>query len=94
MAYDDKMMDVTDSNPGRPTRDLSGQTSVNVPESVMVSIDSVLDALGLPELSPVAHRLSPRNVADALGVKTPDEVSDDVMRRLDDRFDVRYPPER
>lgn len=82
------------SNPGRPKRNITGTTSVNVPESVLDSVDSVLDALGLPELGPLLHRLAPRTVADALDVPTPDQLSDEMLRALDDRFDVRHPPER
>lgn len=85
---------VNGSQPSRPHRELAGQTTVNVPESIITSVDTVLDALGMPEAGPVIHRLTPRNVADVLGVPTPDQISDEVMRELDNRFDVRFPPER
>ena len=96
MASDPRELldEASQSGPDRPTRDMAGQTAINVPESAVKSVDSVLDWFGFPELGPVLHRVAPRNVADAFGVPTPDQVSDAFLRELDSRFDIRFPPER
>lgn len=78
----------------RPEHTKSGQVAVDVPASVIESIDTVLDALGLPEAGPIVYRLLPDNVLDALGVESPDEITDDMLRRLDEEFGIQYPPER
>jgi len=67
---------------------------VNIPESVADSVDSVFDAAGLPEPFPMVKRVTPDNVLDALGVESPDELSDDMLRRLDEEFGIQFPPER
>jgi len=67
---------------------------VNVPETVLDSVDAVFDAAGLPEPGPAAKRLTPDNVLDALGVQSPDELSDEMLQRLDDEFGITFPPER
>jgi hypothetical protein len=91
MARDNSLLD---SNPSRPHRDLAGQTTVNAPESIVTSVDSVLDWAGLPEAGPILHRVAPRNIAEVIGVPTPDELSDELLMWLDDQFDIRFPPER
>lgn len=78
----------------RPERTKAGETSVNVPKSVLDSADYVLDGLGLPELSPAVERAAPATVAEALDVPTPDEITDDLLSDLDEEFDIAYPPER
>lgn len=78
----------------RPERTKAGETSINVPKSAMDSVDYVLDGLGLPEVSPAAERVAPATVADALGVPTPDDITDEMLEELDAEFDVPYPPER
>lgn len=78
----------------RPEHTKSGQVAIDVPASVIESVDSVLDALGLPEAGPIVYRLLPDNVLDALGIDSPDDISDDILRRLDEQFDIQYPPER
>jgi hypothetical protein len=74
----------------RPEHTKAGEVSINVPDSVITSIDQILDALGLPEAGPVVYRLLPDNVLDALGIETPD----DMLRQLDEQFGITYPPER
>jgi hypothetical protein len=80
--------------PDRPEHTKAGEVSVNVPDSAITSIDQVLDALGLPEAGPVVYRLLPDNVLDALGIESPDEITDDMLRQLDEQFGINYPPER
>lgn len=60
----------------------------------MDSADTVFDALGLPEPGPAAKRVTPDNVLDALGVSSPDEISDEMLRKLDEQFGITFPPER
>jgi hypothetical protein len=68
--------------------------SLNVPETVIDSIDAVFDAFGLPEPGSVLYRVSPDYVADAIGVPTPDDIFDDLMANMDANFGVDHPPER
>jgi hypothetical protein len=78
----------------RPEYNKAGEVSVNVPESVIDSLDAVFDAFGLPEPGSILHRLGPNNVADALGVPTPDDLSDDILGDFDANLGVQHPPER
>ena len=80
--------------PNRPEHSKSGQVAVDIPGSVIESIDAVLDNLGFPEAGPIIYRLLPKNVLDALGIESPDDISDDILRRLDEQFGIQYPPER
>lgn len=78
----------------RPEKSKTGEVSINVVESVADSVDAVFDALGLPEPSSVAYRVSPDYVADAFGVPTPDDIVDGWMADIDSRLGVDHPPER
>lgn len=78
----------------RPEYTKAGDVSVNIPESVLDSADSIADALALPEPGPAVKRASPAYVLDALGVETADELSDEMLRRLDEELGVTFPPER
>jgi len=81
-------------SPDRPEKSKAGEVSINVPESVIDSIDAVFDAFGLPEPGGVLYRLSPDHVLDALGIPTPDDVSDDIMADIDRELGVDQPTER
>ena len=78
----------------RPEAAKAGEVSVNVPESLLDSIDQVFDAFGLPEPGSVLKRLAPRHVADVLGVPTPDKLVDNIMADVDRDLGVDHPPER
>lgn len=78
----------------RPERSKAGEVSINVPESVVDSVDSVFDALGLPEPGSVVGRLTPDYVLDSLGLPTPDDIVDDLMADMDSSLGVDHPPER
>lgn len=78
----------------RPERSKAGEVSINVPETVMDSIDAVFDALGLPEPGGVLYRLTPDHVFDAAGIPTPDDLVDDLMADVDQRLGVEHPTER
>lgn len=78
----------------RPEASKAGAVSVDVPSSVIDSIDTVFDELGLPEPGSVLSRLTPRYVADALGFPTPDSFVDDLMTRMDEDLGISFPPER
>lgn len=78
----------------RPERTKAGETSINVPKSVLDSADYVLDGLGLPEASPIVERAAPATVAEALDIPTPDEFTDEILADLDEEFDIAYAPER
>lgn len=78
----------------RPEKSKAGEVSINVPESVMDSIDAVFDAFGLPEPGSVLYRASPDYVADAIGIPTPDDLSDELMADLDSSLGSTHPPER
>lgn len=78
----------------RPERTKSGETSINVVKSVLDSADYVADGMGFPEPSSVVERVAPATVAEAAGVPTLDDLSDDVLADLDEKFDIAYPPER
>lgn len=80
--------------PDRPEKSKAGEVSINVPESVMDSIDAVFDALGLPEPGGIIYRLTPDHVFDALGIPTLDDISDDVMADIDRDLGVDQPTER
>lgn len=78
----------------RPEKSKAGEVSVNVPESVVDSVDAVFDAVGLPEPGSVVYRVSPDYVFDALGIPTPDDLVDDLMSDMDANLGVEHPPER
>lgn len=78
----------------RPEKSKAGEVSINVPETVVDSVDAIFDAFGLPEPGSVAYRLSPDYVADALDLPTPDDVVDNMMRDMDSNLGVQHPPER
>jgi hypothetical protein len=78
----------------RPEYSKAGAVAVNVPETIIESIDAVFDAFGLPEPGSILHRLGPNNVADAVGIPTPDDIVDDGLAQLDADFGVEHPPER
>ena len=78
----------------RPEAAKAGEVSVNVPESVIDSIDQVFDSFGLPEPGSVLKRLAPRHVADALGVPTLDSLTDGIMADIDRDLGIDHPPER
>jgi hypothetical protein len=78
----------------RPEYSKAGAVAGNVPETIIESIDAVFDAFGLPEPGSILHRLGPNNVADAVGIPTPDDIVDDGLAQLDADFGVEHPPER
>lgn len=78
----------------RPEHSKAGAVAVNVPETVITSLDSVFDFAGMPEPGSVVHRLSPRNVADIVGVPTPDEWVDSQLQNWDTSLGIEYPPSR
>ena len=78
----------------RPERNKAGEVSVNIPESAVDSVDQIFDAAGLPEPGSIGYRLTPDHVLDAAGVPTPDELSDELIRDLDERLDIDHPTER
>lgn len=78
----------------RPEHTKAGDVAVNIPESILDSADSVADALGLPEPGPAVKRVTPAYVMDALGVESVDEISDEMLRRLDEELGITFPPER
>lgn len=80
--------------PDRPEKSKAGEVSINVPESIMDSIDQVFDALGLPEPGGVIYRLTPDHVFDVLGIPTPDDLADELMADLDRELGVSQPTER
>lgn len=80
--------------PDRPEKSKAGEVSINVPESVMDSVDQVFDALGLPEPGSVIYRLTPDHVADAAGIPTPDDLVDDMMADIDRDLGIDQPTER
>lgn len=79
---------------GRPEKNKTGEVSINVPESLVDSVDAVFDALGLPEPGSVVYRLTPDHVFDAAGIPTPDDLVDDLMADLDDQLGIEHPTER
>jgi hypothetical protein len=78
----------------RPRSTQSGEVSVNLVESAGDSVDLVFDELGLPEPSPAVKRITPKHVAEAAGVPTPDDLSDEMLRKLDEELDIKFPRER
>lgn len=78
----------------RPEKSKAGEVSINVPESIVDSVDAVFDALGLPEPGSVAYRVTPDYVFDALGFPTPDDFVDDLFADMDADLGVDHPPER
>lgn len=78
----------------RPEKSKAGEVSLNVPETVIDSVDAVFDAFGLPEPGSVLYRFSPDYIADALGFPTPDDIVDDLMSEMDSSLGVDHPPER
>jgi hypothetical protein len=78
----------------RPEKSKAGEVSINVPESVIDSLDAVFDSFGLPEPGSVAYRLSPDYWADAFDFPTPDDLADDFMGKMDNNLGVDHPPER
>jgi len=78
----------------RPEKSKAGEVSLNVPETVIDSVDAVFDAFGMPEPGSVLYRLSPDYVADALDLPTPDDIVDDMMGDMDASLGVDHPPER
>jgi hypothetical protein len=80
--------------PDRPEGSKAGEVSINVPESILDSVDTIADALGGPEPSSVIKRVTPDYWADALGLPTPDDLSDDLFADMDSTLGVDFPPER
>lgn len=78
----------------RPEKSKAGEVSINVPETVVDSVDAVFDAFGLPEPGSVAYRVSPDYILDSVGVPTPDDLADDLMADMDANLGVEHPPER
>lgn len=78
----------------RPEKSKAGEVSLNVPETVIDSLDAVFDAFGLPEPGSVLYRLSPDYWADAFDFPTPDDIADDLMSDMDSALGVSHPPER
>lgn len=78
----------------RPEKSKAGEVSINVPETVIDSIDAIFDAFGMPEPGSVLYRLSPDYVFDALNFPTPDDMVDDLMSNMDADLGVDHPPER
>lgn len=78
----------------RPEASKAGEVSVNVPQTVIDSVDAVFDAFGLPEPGSVLYRVSPDYVFDALDIPTPDDMVDDLLSDMDSNLDVQHPPER
>jgi len=78
----------------RPESTKAGEVAINIPETVLDSADQVADALGLPEPGPFIKRVTPDAIADAFGVPTLDDVSDDLLRQMDETFDYSYRYER
>lgn len=78
----------------RPEKSKAGEVSINVPESVIDSVDAVFDSFGLPEPGSVLYRVSPDYILDAIGIPTPDDIVDDMMADMDGSLGVQHPPER
>lgn len=78
----------------RPEGQKAGQVSLNVPESVADSVDTIFDAFALPKPMPLAKRLTPRYVFDALDISSPRDVGSDVLKNLDSALNISQPPER
>lgn len=78
---------------GRPEASKAGAVSVDVGKSVIDSIDTVFDEVGLPEPGSVLGRLTPRYVADAFGFPTPDDLADDLLQAADEDLGISFPPE-
>lgn len=80
--------------PDRPEASKTGQVSINVPETIVDSVDAIFDALGLPEPGSVAYRLTPDYALDAAGMPTPDDLVDDLLGDMDADLNIQHPPER
>lgn len=78
----------------RPEYNKAGEVSINIPETIIDSIDAVFDAFGLPEPGSILHRLGPNNVLDAIGIPSPDDISDQLLAEGDESLGVEHPPER
>lgn len=80
--------------PDRPERSKTGTVAINVPASVMASIDQIFDALGLPEPGSILYRVTPDNIADVLDIPTPDDISDQYLGEYDRKYGVDQPTDR
>lgn len=78
----------------RPEGQKAGQVSLNVPETIADSVDTVFDAFALPKPMPLVKRLTPRYVFDALGVSSPRDIGSEMLRNLDSALSINQPPER
>lgn len=78
----------------RPEASKAGEVSINLPATVMDSIDQIFDAVGFPEPGGILYRLTPDYAADALGIPTPDDFVDERLADMDEALGVDFPPER
>jgi len=78
----------------RPEGQKAGQVSLNVPETVADSVDTIFDAFALPKPSPAAKRLTPRYVFDALDIPSPRDMGTRLLENLDSSLGINQPPER
>lgn len=78
----------------RPEGQKAGQVSLNVPETVSDSVDTVFDALALPKPMPAVKRVTPRYIFDALDITSPRDMASGLLQNLDSSLGVDQPPER